>query len=186
MITGSFNYKGVMWENWNTPGLDETCEEFLFDETLWDNYLYQHVVQPTRSRLGQEPSILDLVITKEEDMIENVKYLTPPWKGDHGILTFYFRCYIHQTDKERKTHCYEKGNYKRIRKDVGHTDWDSKLQCRVKDVNMQWTLIKNKVQEVIKEHIPTHKVKTGRNKNKFSINAQNREIIRNKPSLRKR
>ena len=38
LILGDFNYKGITWENWNTPGLNDSSEEFLFVEALRDNY----------------------------------------------------------------------------------------------------------------------------------------------------
>ena len=108
---GDFNYKGIIWGNWSTPSLSKTSEEVLFIKALGDSNLYQHVTQPTRIRHGQEPSIVDLIITNEEGMVEGMKYLNPLGKSNHIILCFYFRCYIHHTQKERKIHCYEKGNY---------------------------------------------------------------------------
>ena len=34
LIMGDFNYKGIVWENWSTPGLTELTEEFRFIEAL--------------------------------------------------------------------------------------------------------------------------------------------------------
>ena len=45
-------------------------------------------MQPTRVRHGQEPSVLDLVLTNEEGMIENIEYGNPLGKSDHLVLTF--------------------------------------------------------------------------------------------------
>ena len=39
-------------------------------------------------RHGQEPSVLDLVLTNEEGMIENIDYGNPLGKSDHLVLTF--------------------------------------------------------------------------------------------------
>ena len=73
LIMGDFNYKDIMRnQDWSTPGLSENSEEFLFVEALRDCYLYQHIDTPTRTRVGQEPSILDLVITNEEGMELNI------------------------------------------------------------------------------------------------------------------
>ena len=94
LIMGDFNYKGIIWENWSTSGLSETSKEFLFIEALRDSYLYQHITQQTRIRQGQEPSILDLIITNEEGVVEGMKYLNPLEKSNHIILCFDFRCYI--------------------------------------------------------------------------------------------
>ena len=70
---GNFNNKDIMWnQDWRTPSLSENSEEFLFVETLRDCYLYQYIDKPTRTRVGQEPSILDLVITNEEGMVEEL------------------------------------------------------------------------------------------------------------------
>ena len=144
---GDFNYKGIIWENWSAPGLSKTSEEFLFIEAL--SYLYQHVTQPTIIRQGQEPSILDLIITNEEGMVEGMKYLNPLGKSNYIILCFDFRCYICHTQKERKTQCYEKGNYEAMRSKLEQTDWDLEL-CRSKyNVNMQWMYIKDKIKELI-------------------------------------
>ena len=41
---------------------------------------------------------------------------------------------------------------------------------------MQWTFIEDKVEEMIEKYIPTRKVKTVGNRNKFPINAKTRKI----------
>ena len=105
---GDFNYKDIMW---STPGLSENSEEFLFVETLRDCYLYQHINKPIRTRVGQEPSILDLVITNEEGMVEGVEYLSPPRKSDHLVISFNPKCYIQKTKRIKEIYCHGKGNY---------------------------------------------------------------------------
>ena len=55
----------------------------------------------TRIRHGQEPLILDLVITNEEGMIKDIEYLSPLGKSDHIVICFNFICYIQQTNKDK-------------------------------------------------------------------------------------
>ena len=31
---GDFNYKDIKWENWSTPGCNESSDEFLFVEAF--------------------------------------------------------------------------------------------------------------------------------------------------------
>ena len=121
---GCFKYKGIAWENWSTPGVSETSEEFLFVETLCDTYLFQHVLKPTRIRMSQEPSILDLIITNEEGMIG---------KSDHIILTFNFRTYYCHKYIEKTVFSYEKGNYIEMQNYVQNHEWEKDLQA--KDIN---------------------------------------------------
>ena len=50
------------------------------------------------------------------------------------------------------------------------------------DINMQWIFIKEKVQEMIENHIPTRKKKM-KKKNKYCWDAETIEISRKKQSL---
>ena len=34
LIMEDFNYKDIKWENWSTPGCNESSDEFLFVEAL--------------------------------------------------------------------------------------------------------------------------------------------------------
>ncbi|KAF8562768.1 hypothetical protein P879_11287 [Paragonimus westermani] len=55
--------------------------------------LYNHVLQPTRFRSNDTPSILDLLLNNEELMVEDVHYLPPLGASDHVCLQFEFVCY---------------------------------------------------------------------------------------------
>ena len=118
LIMRDFNCKGIVWDNWSTPGLSELTEEFRFIEALRDCYLYQHVDRPTRVRHGQIPSILDLVMTNEEGMIEDIEYLSLLGKSDH-IISFDFKCYTQQSAKDKIVYNYGKGNYDAMKTELG-------------------------------------------------------------------
>ena len=47
----------------------------------------------TRFREGQKSSLLDLIITNEPHMIEDLEILNPLGKSDHGVLSFTYLCY---------------------------------------------------------------------------------------------
>ena len=67
-ILGDFNFKEINWDLFNC-NVNETQPAYKFLECVRDCYLFQHVKHPTRFRDGQEPSILDLVLTNEEHMV---------------------------------------------------------------------------------------------------------------------
>ena len=48
----------------------------LFLKTLRENFLFQHVLEPTRQRGSVTPRILDLVITNEQ-FISDIDYMSP-------------------------------------------------------------------------------------------------------------
>ena len=42
----------------------------------------------TRLRQGQNPSLLDLIFTNEENMVNNLNIFNPIGRSDHCVLTF--------------------------------------------------------------------------------------------------
>ena len=53
----------------------------------------QHVCEPTRYRIGQRPSLLDLVLTNESHLVRNILMCEPLGKSDHMVLDFEEICY---------------------------------------------------------------------------------------------
>ena len=49
-------------------------------------YLYQHITDQTRIREGRNSNTIDLVITSEEHMIENLEIEPPLGNSDHVWL----------------------------------------------------------------------------------------------------
>ena len=72
LITGDFNMKDIDWNSYSTIHSDEHIEH-VFIECLRDNFLYQHVFEPTRFRENQTCNTLDLVICSEEEDIQNLQ-----------------------------------------------------------------------------------------------------------------
>ena len=69
VVMGDFNYRDTDWINWHVPSADnnnKTQTDFI--TTLQDCFLYQHVTEPTRYRPNQAPSLLDLIVSNEEDL----------------------------------------------------------------------------------------------------------------------
>ena len=130
----------MIWEIWGTPGLSETNVDFLSVEVLGDNYLYQHVLPLKRIKEGQEPLRLYLIRTNEEGMMVYLGKVTIPSLAFTSNATF--------TRHTQRYSAMRKEILKEV-EDLGHTDWDSVLQSREMNANMQCGFIKDIVQEVI-------------------------------------
>ena len=66
---------------------------------------------PTRFREGQTPSLLDLIITNEDGMVQNAEPRSPLGKSDHVVIYFTLRCYMDEdSEKESERFIYSKGN----------------------------------------------------------------------------
>ena len=97
LICGDFNYANIDWTN-NIGHTSDSYAQQVIDQ-LNDLFLYQHVNGPTRYRQNQTPSTLDLVITKEEHMINEILYQPGLGLSDHVCLNFNYSCYVEKCNR---------------------------------------------------------------------------------------
>ena len=62
LVVGDFNFKEINWKT-NMSAVSENHISTKFFECCRDSYFYQHVLAPTRERIANEPSTLDLIFT---------------------------------------------------------------------------------------------------------------------------
>ena len=110
LLVGDFNFRSICWED----GIAISTTESTFVHTLQDTYMAQHVAEPTRGRNGQEPSILDLIISNDPNIVSHISYESPLGKSDHACQTFYLKCYRNKPDQTRKFYLYDKGDFNQI------------------------------------------------------------------------
>ena len=92
LVMGDFNFREINWET-VTTSVGETHIASLFVKSVRDSYFVQHVTKPTRIHSGNEPSVLDLIFTNEEDMVSELDYLSSMGKSDHFLISCNFNCY---------------------------------------------------------------------------------------------
>ena len=77
---GDFNYPDIDWET--IAATDRaSIDTKLFVECLMDNFYKQQVTQPTRGT-----AVLDLVITSEPDMVDELSVVEGLGSSDHSML----------------------------------------------------------------------------------------------------
>ena len=87
LLTGDFNLEDINWDNYTTPH-SETSPEYKFIECLRDNFLFQHVNHFTRCQNERTRNILDLIITKNKNNIDNTDISPSLGCSDHVTLVF--------------------------------------------------------------------------------------------------
>ena len=88
-----------------------------------DNFLTQHVSEPTRAA-----RVLDIVLSSQKEFVDNVEIQEPLGSSDHNQLHFNINI---KSDKTKVKQCrrdFRKGNYREIRKNLAHIDWDEKMK----------------------------------------------------------
>ena len=109
LIMGDFNYKDIDWvSNMTQPVANSDTSRFV--ESALTLGWYQHIQQNTRFRQGDTPSLLDLLVTKDEDMIRNLMYDSPIGKSDHVVIKFLCNCFGEAKNRKERLRYYN-GDY---------------------------------------------------------------------------
>ncbi|KAJ3640552.1 hypothetical protein Zmor_003845 [Zophobas morio] len=83
-VFDDFNMPGLTWPL-NVSQSSNPSYQLLIDMIL-GTHLSQLVTQPTRYRINQQPSTLDLILTSDNNLFANLQYLGFIEKSDHIIL----------------------------------------------------------------------------------------------------
>ena len=149
VIVGDFNFGNINWKGWTASGNDKNSDE-LFLDILRKNGLMQHVDKPTRQRGDDEPSILDLVISRE--YLSKLEYLSPLGKSDHAIIKL--ECEVTTSTKMQPVNYnYLRGNYDEMRVFLSR-DWDKVLLPVSNSVDEMWSVFADLLSEAVECFVP--------------------------------
>lgn len=156
VIVGDFNYKDIDWErNIRTGGVNDSQ---LFLECLDDHFICQHVKEPTRFRDGQIPSLLDLVLTNSQDIVDGVMIGPPLGRSDHVTLIFEIDGMPAKTVDEPLSRSYYHGDYDKMRSMLKKIDWYTKLN----DISgaEAWDIFEDTLNDCIEVCVPLKRRKS--------------------------
>ena len=88
-------------------------------ECFKDIYLIQHVDTVTGSRKNNEPSTCDLILTNEQEIINNLHVKDPLKCNQHCVMEFQIKCNFEQYNISKERWNYFKGNYEQMNKKIG-------------------------------------------------------------------
>ena len=111
-IVGDMNFPDI---NWRHPHQTPPGDGAKFLETAEDLFLFQHVSEVTRCRGDNIPSLLDVVLTNEEDMVSKIEHLAPLGASDHQTLLFQCNCYADYSKPKTRWN-YNKADFEGARK----------------------------------------------------------------------
>ncbi|VDP26720.1 unnamed protein product [Echinostoma caproni] len=109
--------------------------------------LYQHVKEPMRIRLGLRPSTLDLVLTRQESEISDLKQKIPLGKIDHNVLLLE-TCIA----KEKPPRNFGRMDIEDLRRDAHTRAWFP--QGTEASVDQRWEKIRDQQIDLTERHAP--------------------------------
>ena len=152
LIMEDFNYPHINWELECDESPAGNSLDFI--ENVKDNFLFQHITQPTRARQRQNPHILDLILTNEENLVQDIEYKSPLGKSDHSVIEFQINCTEEKVREHNPKVMYEKGNYVEMKTELNKIDWDSILSTDNTGIEEQWLKFKSIYHDLISKYIP--------------------------------
>ena len=160
LLAGDFNYPEIDWATM-TCQKEMSHPASVFLETLRDCDLKQHIEEPTHYRPDCKPNVLDLVLTNEQELVEDIRFLPPIGKSHHLLLEFNLKCYLGHNSSCKQKKLYHKADYNQMRSEIAGIDWIKSLQGM--DIQCMWDSFLTQLTPVLKKHIPTKKTRTGQN-----------------------
>ena len=131
-----FNHVNIKWDSLQSTGLED--QRFLC--LVQDNFLTQHVLEPTRAA-----RVLDIMLSSQKEFVDNVVIQEPLCSSDHNQLHFNINI------KSDKT----KGNNKEIRKSLALIDWNDKMKN--KTATECWNILRGGLDSAIDSYVPMKK-----------------------------
>ncbi len=113
LIVGDFNYPEIDRFDCHSNASPNHRSQ-IFINKIQDMFLFQHITEYKRYREGQNPSILDLILTNMEGMVNDIQYIPPMGKSDHVCLVFNTNMYAHTANECKLRYAYHRGNYQNM------------------------------------------------------------------------
>ena len=183
-ILGDFNYKNIDWTNMSTSHLSNHHSSVFLD-TVKNNFLHQMITDWTRQRGNDHPSLLYLAFTNNPGCISAVRHFPPIGKSDHDVLQIIVDSDISLPEQSSSSPIYNffKGNYNAIKCEFSTINWQSELID--KTVDAAWECLKNKLENMLKKHIPLKHSKPQKKNPLWFTNAAKQAIKRRQRTWRK-
>ena len=119
IIMGDFNHGNIKWDTLQSTGVED--QQFLC--LIQDNFLTQHVFEPTRAT-----RVLYIVLSSKKVLVDIVKIKEPLGSSDHNQMHFDINIKSDRTKVKQCRREFGKSNYREIRKSLALIDWNDKMK----------------------------------------------------------
>ena len=143
---GFFNHGNIKWDTLQRTGVEDS----MFLCLVQDNFLTQHVLEPTRAERA-----LDIVLSSQKEFVDNVEIQEPLGSSDHNQLHFNINIKSYKTKVKQCRRDFRKGNYMEIRESLAHIKWDDKMKN--KTATDYWNILRGELDSAIDRYVPMKK-----------------------------
>jgi len=160
IIMGDFNHGHIDWQN----GMSVGDRDREFHNVVQDCFLTQHVVEPTRG-----DNILDLILSTQKEIVDNVVIEEPLGNSDHNQITFQLNVFVSKKKQKQMHRNFNKANYRAMAEYMEEKDWGTLMHN--KNTSECWDILKNELNYVVEKYVPMQKGNTWNKKKNLSKEA---------------
>ena len=180
VVTGDFNFPHVDWNLGCPTKSDPETEDFC--NILDDFFLVQKNLHATRDlrNSGSSGNVLDLVLTNNDILVEDVVVHPHAFDSDHHPLTFKFHAKMRRPNNiQRKVYNYKKADFKGLQETLQSIHWNLVTCDNCIDTSL--IMFQDLLFSAVNQHIPQITIK--RRSRPPWINNQIMKLIRKKRKL---
>ena len=148
IVMGDFNFPSIDWDLEHSLNAQE--QSFL--ERVSETGLNQMVHEPTRFRGGQRPSLLDLLLVSDENLIRNTEIMAPFGKSDHATIETSIRNKHTGNERNERQYDLKRMDMNEFGIRMNGIDWQSIFDSG--DVDYIYEEIANKTNFIVNELAP--------------------------------
>ena len=191
LIFGDFNLKYINWETEKIEKPATIKQNITTNERISSNYLLEFVnehllIQLVKDNTRKQKSLLDLILTNNDEIIFNVNVQTNSYDTDHDTVN----CQVLLNDTQpakinMENHpkkplddlCFQKADWSEIRKELGDINW--KEMFKNATTSEMHNLFEEAVTKIAIKHVPIRKKRNSRTKiprNRLKLIRKKKEI----------
>ena len=157
IVAGDFNAPNINWTDHSTTNSSPTSERLL--EIIDEHGLSQLVREPTR-RQGDTQNILDLVLTNNDKIVNNIRVV--PEISDHDIVLFQVNLACTKKRRvKRKIYIRKRANTDRIKDELQNLADHFEQSLKNESVETKWNVFQQRIRSIMDSCIP-HKLTSSR------------------------
>ena len=117
----------------------------------------------------QSPTLIDLVITNDQNMMQNIHLLPPLGKSHHSVISNEVDNKGSPNQSSTVKYQMDRGNYTLMREFVNQANWDILVRDET-NVNTCWEEIHSVIKEARDKYIPVKNMNpNGKTPHKFAV-----------------
>ncbi|XP_050514926.1 uncharacterized protein LOC126890122 [Diabrotica virgifera virgifera] len=123
IVIGDFNFRDISWPITDPPS-DLSTSKNVFTDFVLNSNLHQFITEPTRFRINNLPSILDLVFSNDPHVLTHPLISSPVGNSDHAVITFHIQFNLQYCTPNVNKTVYEIIDFENANRQLADIDWN--------------------------------------------------------------